>query len=123
MTGPDNVKVFPLESTSTGQVNVVIINKNEFAAVGVLLNASGDWGDASVTRLVAAGPRPLSARNQITLGGMGYMPSGSAMRGNTAMERVSVQRGSNGVSSYRVYMPPGSAAVVRLAAPSQRKAG
>lgn len=115
--GPDNVKVFPLEALATGQLRIVLINKNAKEGAAVQLNVgggpNGGYGDALVTRLVSAAPMPLEGRGGISLGGMSYPFGSTTMSGQQTFEKVKAQKGSAG-QTYRVYMPPGSAAIVGI---------
>jgi hypothetical protein len=65
-------------------------------------------------RLTAPGPDPLSATQRITLGGVSYGLGGVAS-GKEVLESVPAVAG-DGRITMSVYMPPGSAALVRLAA-------
>lgn len=69
--------------------------------------------DAAVIRLVAAGDTPLSATQGITIGGISY-GNGGTKSGTKKVEVAKLKDNRNGGGLLSVYMPPGSAALVRL---------
>lgn len=72
----------------------------------------GGWGDASITRLVASGQEPLEEASAITLGGLRYLDGG----GREGVPTVDMARRMVvcGASVWKVYMPPGSAALITI---------
>ena len=97
----------------------VIVNKDPSRAGTSVLQinrAAGYDSTATVLRLTAPGPDPLSATQGITLGGVSYGLGGVA-NGKEVVESVSAVS-YKGETTISVYMPPGSAALVRLAARS-----
>lgn len=97
----------------------VVINKDPSKAGSVTLRITKPDNyakSASVARLLATGSDPLTASSGITLAGVTY-GYGIAKSGTESTENLAVSRtGSNG--EMVLYMPPGSAALVRL--PAQR---
>lgn len=110
----DRVKVWPLWDGAARQLRVVVINKRASEAVDATLRIpkAGGFGAASISRLVASGGAPLEAKSGITLGGVAYGLGGKA-QGAPASEVVP-RVGAGGRSTWRVYMPPGSAAIVTI---------
>lgn len=100
----------------------MVINKDPSKAGSVTLRLTKPDSyakSASVARLLAAGSDPLTASSGITLAGVTY-GDGTAKSGTEAIESLAVARsGSNG--EMVLYMPPGSAALVRL--PTQQGSG
>jgi hypothetical protein len=124
-TGPETVKVWPLRDAASGSLRVLVLNKAAFAAanVDVRVNRAAGYGAGSLLRLVARGANPLAAADGITLGGQ-YYQHGGALAGvevkeavPAALVRVPRKSGGGGVDTllrYRVYMPPGSAALLTI---------
>jgi len=113
------IKVHSLQDLKSGELRWVIINKDPSRAGTSVLKinrAAGYDSTATVLRLTAPGPDPLSATQGITLGGVSYGLGGVA-NGKEVVESVSAVS-SKGETTISVYMPPGSAALVRLAARS-----
>lgn len=75
--------------------------------------ANGYATSASVSRLLASGPDPLSASSGISLAGVTY-GNGIAQSGTEATETLAGKAGAAGGLDFSLYMPPGSAALVRL---------
>lgn len=102
---------------SKNELRFLVINKRAADVENVTLGIkrAAGFGDATVTRLVAAGvARPLEAKSGITLGGQ-YWDDASELKGARASERVA--RGyTGGKLMWRVRMPPGSAALLVIPA-------
>lgn len=110
-----NIKVWPLMHVADQELRVVIINKHASKAGVQMIRINRKLGynqDANVTRLVARGEDPLSATSGITLGGY-YFAVGGVVNGEDASELAPVDT-STGMTSWSIYMPPGSAALVRV---------
>jgi len=106
--------VFPLQDAKTKQLRVIVINKNQYKAATVELHVGGPalYKQAQVIRLVATGANPLGARSNVTLGGVRFEPLGSETAGQPTSQWV-YNRVSKGSTHYKVYMPPGSAALLQ----------
>ena len=95
----------------------MVINKDGTRASTAILRInriSGYASQATVSRLIARGSEPLAANNGISLGGFSYI-AGGAQIGKEFLEQVPVVLSNNSTSlRLAVYMPPGSAALVRL---------
>ncbi len=93
-----------------GTRRVVVINKDPVAARKVVLRVSGASRRASVQRL--AGPS-LKTQNNVTFGGRGWGGSTASgrLRGKPRVERLRARGGA-----FRVLVPAGSAALVRIPA-------
>jgi hypothetical protein len=125
---PELLKVFPLqESNGSGRVRVVLINKDGkrggwvtvkvAAAAGAAGGGAAGGAAAVVTRMVAKGSDPLNVReaDAITFGGV-WLDIGGVPKGKATTEQVVKGGGAEG-GGWRVYMPPGSAAIVELPPP------
>ncbi len=116
--------MFPLAALAGGELRIVVINKHGAEAAGVQLSVvggAGAYGDGNVTRLVASGPRPLQARYGISLAGRSYAMQGDTLTGAPAYEMLpSIPAPGGGAPTYKLYMPPGSAALVVLP-PARRR--
>jgi hypothetical protein len=94
----------------------VVINKDGARASTAVLRinrSSGYASQASVSRLTARGSEPLSSVNGINLGGIHYRAGGEQV-GKEFIEYVPVTKLNTTSLRIAVYMPPGSAALVRL---------
>lgn len=94
----------------------MVINKDPSKAGSVTLRvpkASGYATTASVARLVAAGSNPLSATGGISLAGVTY-GDGIAKTGTETTESLPSSKSNGAGLEFNLYMPPGSAALVRL---------
>jgi hypothetical protein len=110
-----HLKVWPLMDVDPAkkELRFVLINKHpsEAGLQTVRLNRQAGYTTAAtVTRLVAQGDDPLSATSGITLGGYHYAVGG-VKHGMDASELVPVEPGT---PAWRIHMPPGSAALVRV---------
>ncbi|WIA08610.1 hypothetical protein OEZ85_008039 [Tetradesmus obliquus] len=111
-----NFKVWPLIDVNTQELRFVLVNKHPNRAGTQVIRINRGWGynaPAVVTRLVARGEDPLSATSGISLGGY-YYAVGGVLKGADASELVPNEKDSSGLTSWKVYMPPGSAALVRV---------
>ncbi|KAF6263669.1 hypothetical protein COO60DRAFT_1698710 [Scenedesmus sp. NREL 46B-D3] len=109
-------KVWPLMDVNTSELRFVLLNKHPSRAGTqvIRINHGGGYNaPAVVTRLVARGEDPLSATSGITLGGYYYAVGGVQM-GADASEIVPDGKDASGFTRWEVYMPPGSAALVRM---------
>lgn len=122
---PELLKVFPLQDAGgSGGLRVVLINKDgkQGGWVSLLVAGAGGGGGAStsslpaatVTRMVAKGVDPLNVKeaDAITLGGV-WLDVGGVVKGRETTETVRARSGPGG-AAWRVYMPPGSAAIVEI---------
>jgi hypothetical protein len=104
----DSVKVWPLWGEPEKEMRVVIINKRPWDAVDVLIRVpkKDSFGDAAVTRLVAAGDKPLETRGPggITFGGVN-IGHGGVKKGSPAIDWVKRELNDDR-DAWRVYMPP-----------------
>lgn len=94
----------------------VVINKDPSKAGSLTLRipkASGYATSASVSRLLASSSDPLSATNGISLAGVTY-GDGIAKSGTETMESLASSKSNGSGLEFALYMPPGSAALVRL---------
>lgn len=113
-----NFKVWPLKDANDGELRIVIINKHPTQAGNQTIRLDVGQGQgydspAALTRLVARGEDPLSATSGITLGGK-YYAVGGAEKGDAASESIPMTPTADGMVSWSVYMPPGSAALVSI---------
>lgn len=114
-----NIKVWPLLDTSSNELRVVLINKDPTQAATQVLKLSGssasNWHHATarLTRLVAAGNDPLSATSGVTLGGRSYA-AGCVEQGRDQTLLLAADAGPNTQPTWSIYLPPGSATLVRL---------
>jgi hypothetical protein len=112
-TGP-NPQTAKLKTWATidpvGTRRVVVINKDTRQTDSVVLRVPGGADRARVERL--AGPSVTSTRN-VTLGGLGYGDAtfDGKLRGKPLIERLGRRFGA-----FRLSMPPGTAALVTIAA-------
>ena len=112
-TGP-NPQTAKLKTWATidpvGTRRVVVINKDTRQTDTVVLRVPGGADRARVERL--AGPSVTSTRN-VTLGGLGYGDAtfDGKLRGKPLIERLGRRFGA-----FRLSMPPGTAALVTIAA-------
>eukprot|EP00878_Enallax_costatus_P030032 GHUV01032636.1.p1 GENE.GHUV01032636.1~~GHUV01032636.1.p1 ORF type:complete len:158 (-),score=18.70 GHUV01032636.1:661-1134(-) len=93
----------------------VVINKDPTRAGTATLKLTKNLGytpTAKVLRLVAPGDNPLSATTGITLAGVTY-GNGGVPRGTRKVEQIDVVADGSGLK-LTLYMPPASAALVRL---------
>lgn len=112
---PSSLKIWPLRDTKSADVRIVIINKDGFSAIQVnikLTNVADKYGPATLTRLVATGSNPLTAKYGVTLAGQTVDASGRA-KGSYVFETVP-KTTPKGFTTYSVYMPPGSAALLEV---------
>jgi hypothetical protein len=95
----------------------VVINKDPSKAGSVTLRVPKSAGyatSATVSRLIATGPEPLAALNgTISLGGITY-GDGIAKSGKERTETLAATRKNGSGLELQLYMPPASAALVRL---------
>ena len=111
------LKVWPLWDEGARELRAVVINKRASEAADALLRIAGGrredfQPDARVARLVAKGAAPLEARDGITIAGQSYQLGGKLV--GSAVEETVKSEVSDGTQAWRVYMPPGSAALVTL---------
>lgn len=122
-TTPSYIKIWPLQDVKTGHLRFVIIHKNVNGAVNVDLQLTGtgnvQYGNATISRLVAAGSNPLHAKKGISLAGLTYSASNLGGIGKVVTEKVQASRSK----VYRVYMPIASAALVVIPKLSQVRLG
>jgi len=113
VNGPSSSKIFPLEEIKTSRVRIVVINKEKWRAgnVDVAIHGPKRYATCKITRLVAAGSNPLEARTGISLGGQAFQERGARLLGKEVRETLTLQL-MNGRSQGRIYMPPGSAALL-----------
>ncbi|WIA23785.1 hypothetical protein OEZ85_013468 [Tetradesmus obliquus] len=110
------LKVWALQDVQTGELRWVIINKDASRAASAVLwvnRPSGYASEASVIRMTAAGPNPLSATSGITVAGVSY-GLGGAKSGERRIEAAKVSKNAKGGQMLTVQVPAGSAALVRL---------
>jgi len=108
-------KVWPLLDVNSEELRVVIINKHPSQAGTQSIRINRSWGyagPAKVSRLVARGEDPLSATGGVTIGGYFY-GLGGVQKGEDRSEYVQMTP-DNGMQAWKIYMPPGSAALVTL---------
>lgn len=105
-------QVWPLWNEKDKALRVVVINKRPSTAVNVTLavNKPSGFGFATITRMVAPGTNPLEAKTGVTVGGQ-FFDANAELAGAPAAERI-LRSGYQGKLAWRVYMPPGSAALV-----------
>jgi hypothetical protein len=120
---PEGIKVWPLLSTSTGELRIVLINKNAKQAATQVLKLAGDSSSsygpvARLSRLVAQGDTPLAATGGITLGGRFYA-AGCVEQGAEQALTLEADAGPSQQLTWSIYLPPGSATLVRIAPLSQ----
>lgn len=92
-----------------------MINKDPSRAGTATLKLAKNLGytpTANVIRLVAPGSDPLTATSGITIAGITYGDGGVA-KGTKKIEQINAVADGTGVK-LTLYMPPGSAALVRL---------
>jgi hypothetical protein len=109
------LKVWPLQDNDSGELRWVLINKSDLKGGRVRVRINRKSGYASrvtVSRLVAAGNYPLTATSGITIAGQSY-GNGARVWGKETLETVNVILVKD-MLQFGVYMPPGSAALVRL---------
>lgn len=110
-----HVKLWPLLDVNSRQLRVVVINKHASLAGSQVICISSRWTQkyaarAKITRLVADGANPLSAKNGITMGGYFY-GSGGKMLGSEQFDCAN-KESRDGTDCWEVYMPAASAALV-----------
>jgi hypothetical protein len=135
LTGPadtPNIKLWPLKDTTTGELRLVIINKHpKLAATQVLKlspdttgvsssNSRGYQSTAQLSRLVAQGDDPLSATTGISLAGR-YYAAGCVEQGHDATLLLEADAGPSKQLSWSIYLPPGSATLVRIQQQQQQQ--
>lgn len=110
-----NFKVWPLLDVNNEELRVVIINKHPSQAGNQTIRINrglGYGGGAAVTRLVARGDDPLSATSGVTIGGY-FFAMGGVQQGSDRTEWVAMNK-NEGMQAWEIYMPPASAALVRV---------
>jgi hypothetical protein len=125
-----SVKVWPLRDTTTGELRFVLINKHpKLAATQVLKlppvvpsssSSSRYESTARLSRLVAQGDDPLSATTGITLAGR-YYAAGCVQQGADATLLLEADAGPSKQLSWSIYLPPGSATLVRIQQQQQQQ--
>ena len=109
----DGIKVWAMSVPAKKELHIVAINKRaaDVDNLSVVANRAAGYGDATVTRLVAAGAaNPLEAQKGITLGGQ-YWDDGANLVGAKSTEKVG-RAIFNGKLTWRLRMPPASAALL-----------
>eukprot|EP00878_Enallax_costatus_P017264 GHUV01018129.1.p1 GENE.GHUV01018129.1~~GHUV01018129.1.p1 ORF type:complete len:450 (+),score=80.81 GHUV01018129.1:440-1789(+) len=109
------LKVWSLQDLNSKEIRWVVINKDPTRAGTATLKLTKNLGytpTAKVLRLVAPGDNPLSATTGITLAGVTY-GNGGVPRGTRKVEQIDVVADGSGLK-LTLYMPPASAALVRL---------
>lgn len=121
-----DIKVWPLLDSSTGELRVVLINKHAKQAATQVLKLAADSSSsyqsvARLSRLVAQGEDPLAATKGITLGGH-YYAAGCEQQGaeqTLVLEADPVGPSTQQQLTWSIYLPPGSATLVRIQPKSQ----
>jgi Glycosyl hydrolase family 79 C-terminal beta domain len=100
-----------------GTRRIVIVNKDPVAGRKVVLRVPGGASAGTVQRLLAPS---IAATSGVTLGGQGYGldTTDGGLRGRAVAERVVRKLGA-----FRVVVPPGSAALVRIPARAAGRTG
>eukprot|EP00878_Enallax_costatus_P034364 GHUV01038097.1.p1 GENE.GHUV01038097.1~~GHUV01038097.1.p1 ORF type:complete len:247 (+),score=78.06 GHUV01038097.1:331-1071(+) len=114
-TVSSHIKLWPLLDVSTQQLRFVVINRHASRAGSQRICLDKSWvhkypARAQVTRLMAEGVEPLSAKGGISLGGRVFGPGGQ-LKGEEQHGWV-FRRKTHGRSCWEVYMSPGSAALM-----------
>lgn len=114
-TFSSHLKLWPLLDVNTQQLRSVVINKHASRAGIQHICLHKPWvqkypARAKVTRLLAKGAEPLSAKGGISLAGRVF-GSGGLLMGKEQHSWV-FSRHVHGRSCWEVYMPPGSAALI-----------
>lgn len=114
---PD-IKLWPLLGATSGELRLVIINKNSKLAATQVIKLAGDASSkyqsiARLSRLVAQGNDPLSATSGITLGGH-YYAAGCREQGQDQTLMLEADAGPTQQLAWSIYLPPGSATLVRI---------
>lgn len=118
-----NMKVWALTDTSSGQLRVVVLNKDGAMPCNVALGLpaapapapAGAWGSAAVYQLLPGKAGLLSSINTGALWqGVTYYGSRNAMPSSDVLraQRVTAERAASGGSVFTVAMPAASAALL-----------
>jgi hypothetical protein len=112
-----NIKVWPLLDTTNGELRFVLINKHAKQAATQVLRLPADSSSyqsiAHLSRLVAQGDDPLAATTGITFGGKWYA-AGCSEQGRDQTLLLEADAGPTKQLAWSIYLPPGSATLVRI---------